>query len=38
MVHDWFVHKRSETTFVEIPLAPGDDWSDSSMKAAAIGS
>jgi hypothetical protein len=32
MVHDWFVHKRSETSFVEIPLAPGDDWSDSSLK------
>ena len=31
MVHDWFVHKRSETARVEIPLAPGDDWSDSSM-------
>jgi heme peroxidase len=32
MVHDWFVHKRSETEFVEIPLAPGDDWSDASLK------
>ena len=32
MVHDWFVHKRSETEFVEIPLAPGDDWSDSALK------
>ena len=32
MVHDWFVHKRSETAFVEIPLGPGDDWSDSTMK------
>jgi len=32
MVHDWFVHKRSETSFVEIPLAPGDDWSDASLK------
>jgi hypothetical protein len=32
MVHDWFVHKRSETSFVEIPLAQGDDWSDSALK------
>ena len=32
MVHDWFVHKRSETSFVDIPIATGDDWSDSSMK------
>ena len=32
MVHDWFVHKRSETSFAEIPLATGDDWSDRSMK------
>jgi hypothetical protein len=32
MVHDWFVHKRSTTDFVEIPLVPGDDWSDPTMK------
>src|SRR5262245_29122453 len=32
MVHDWFVHKRSTTDFVEIPLVPGDDWSDATMK------
>jgi hypothetical protein len=32
MVHDWFVHKRSETDFVEIPLVQGDDWADPSMK------
>jgi heme peroxidase len=32
MVHDWFVHKRSSTEHVEIPLAPGDDWSDAVMK------
>jgi hypothetical protein len=32
MVHDWFVHKRSKTEFVEIPLAQGDDWSDGGMK------
>jgi hypothetical protein len=31
MVHDWFVHKRSETESLEIPLAPGDDWSDPKM-------
>jgi hypothetical protein len=30
MVHDWFVHKRSAAT-VEIPLAPGDDWSGGAM-------
>jgi hypothetical protein len=32
MVHDWFVHKRSETEFAEIPLVQGDDWSDPVMK------
>ena len=33
MVHDWFVHKRSTIEDgVEIPLAPGDDWSDGRMK------
>jgi hypothetical protein len=31
MVHDWFVHKRSKTEFVEIPRVPGDDWSDPTM-------
>ena len=31
MVHDWFVHKRSATQNVDIPLAPGDDWSDGKM-------
>ena len=31
MVHDWFVHKRSEHETVEIPLAPGDNWSDPHM-------
>jgi hypothetical protein len=34
MVHDWFVHKRSKSEFVEIPLAPGDNWSDPAMKVA----
>jgi hypothetical protein len=28
MVHDWFVHKRSTTEKIDLPLAPGDDWSD----------
>jgi hypothetical protein len=33
MVHDWFVHKRSPSEEgIEIPLAPGDDWSDGTMK------
>jgi Animal haem peroxidase len=31
MVHDWFVHKRSDTQKIDIPLAPGDDWSDGKM-------
>ena len=32
MVHDWFVHRRSTTEFVDIPLTQGDDWSDRAMK------
>ena len=33
MVHDWFVHKRSDVEDgIEIPLAPGDDWTDATMK------
>jgi hypothetical protein len=33
MVHDWFVHKRGPIAEgIEIPLAPGDDWSDGTMK------
>ncbi len=33
MVHDWFVHKRSSPKEgVDIPLAPGDDWSDGKMR------
>ncbi len=31
-VHDWFVHKRSKTQHVEIPLAPGDNWGEPTMK------
>jgi hypothetical protein len=26
MVHDWFVHKRSDTEFAEIPTVQGDDF------------
>jgi hypothetical protein len=32
MVHDWFVHKRSATETIDLPLAPGDDWSDPQMR------
>ncbi len=32
MVHDWFVHKRSATDTIDLPLAPGDDWSDPAMR------
>ena len=33
MVHDWFVHKRSTPEEgIDIPLAPGDDWSDGTMR------
>ena len=37
MVHDWFVHKRSKTEFLDIPTAPGDDWGAPSMQRAALG-
>ena len=26
MVHDWFVHKRSKTEFIDIPTQPGDEF------------
>ncbi|CAN5859117.1 peroxidase family protein [soil metagenome] len=26
MVHDWFVHERSKTSHIEIPIGSGDDW------------
>ena len=26
MVHDWFVHKRSKTEFIDVPTGPGDDF------------
>lgn len=32
MVHDWFVHKRSKTDFVEIPIGAGDDWGSPSIQ------
>jgi hypothetical protein len=35
MVHDWFVHKQSSVADgVEIPLAPGDDWSAGPMRVS----
>lgn len=31
--HDWFSHgDNSETEFIEVPLAEGDDWSDGVME------
>jgi hypothetical protein len=32
MVHDWFVHKRSETEIAEIPTPPGDDFGEPSVR------
>jgi hypothetical protein len=32
MVHDWFVHKRSKSDFVEIPTPPGDDFGEPSVR------
>ena len=32
MVHDWFVHERSKTDFVEIPTGAGDDFGAPSMR------
>ena len=32
MVHDWFVHKRSATDTIDLPVAPGDDWSDPAIR------
>ena len=28
MVHDWFVHKRSTTDFIDVPTGPGDDFGE----------
>jgi len=35
MVHDWFVHKRSESDFHSIPLPQGDSWPQAEMKVPA---
>ena len=35
MVHDWFVHKRSKTDFLDIPTAPDDDWGAPSVRVPA---
>jgi hypothetical protein len=35
MVHDWFMHKNSDTRNVEIPLAAGDTWPENPMRVAA---
>jgi heme peroxidase len=32
MVHDWFVHKRSTTAEIDIPIASGDDWGSPTMR------
>jgi hypothetical protein len=32
MVHDWFVHKRSETDVIHIPAAAGDDWGEPTIR------
>jgi hypothetical protein len=31
MVHDWFVHKRSKTETIGIPIKPGDAWGSPEM-------
>ena len=31
MVHDWFVHERSKSSTIDIPLADGDDWGAPAM-------
>jgi hypothetical protein len=32
MVHDWFVHERSKTDFIDIPTPPGDDFGEPSVR------
>jgi len=32
MVHDWFVHDRSKTDYVEIPTSPGDGFGAASIR------
>jgi hypothetical protein len=31
MVHDWFVHPRSTTDFIDVPAAPQDDFGEPSV-------
>lgn len=35
MVHDWFVHARSSTTHIDVPIGDGDDWGEPSMRVPA---
>ena len=35
MVHDWFVHKKSDRETVDIPISATDPWPDKPMKIAA---
>ena len=35
MVHDWFVHKKSDGKTVNIPISATDSWPDKPMKIAA---
>lgn len=35
MVHDWFVHKTSDTRQLEIPIGEDDAWPDKPMRIAA---
>ncbi len=32
MVHDWFVHDRSTTEHIDVPIAEGDDWGEPSLR------
>lgn len=35
MVHDWFMHKNSDTRNIEVPLRQDDPWPDHPMRIAA---
>jgi hypothetical protein len=35
MVHDWFVHARSSTAHIDVPIGDGDDWGEPSMRVPA---
>jgi hypothetical protein len=35
MVHDWFVHKKSDGRTIDIPIADDDPWVDKPMRIAA---